>query len=132
MRRRAGALFIRDKKLLMLTGPKASFFWTPGGKLNEGESYKEALIRELDEELHITQCNINPYHTFSSTEEIFHDYTAPESRDEYFLVDTVDEIIPDREIDSAIWVTKSELAKLPLLNKFRDNVVTKLSRDDLI
>jgi len=116
----------------MLTGPKADFYWTPGGKLDGNETYAEALVRELDEELHIIATNIRSYHRFSSPQEILNGYTAPESEDEYFLIETDDEIKPDREISTAIWATQQDLAHMPLLDKFRNNIVAKLSQDDLI
>jgi ADP-ribose pyrophosphatase YjhB (NUDIX family) len=51
MRKRAGALVIRDRKLLLISEKNQNFFWTPGGGLETGEDYKAALVRELKEEL---------------------------------------------------------------------------------
>ena len=50
-RKRAGALIIKDKSLLLMREGDAPSFWTPGGKLEPGETYVQALERELDEEL---------------------------------------------------------------------------------
>ena len=53
MRKRAGALIIKDSKLLLISEGGQQFFWTPGGGLEIGESYITALRRELLEELNV-------------------------------------------------------------------------------
>lgn len=55
------ALIIRDNKVLMGLREymKGKPVWTfPGGRCDEGETIKEALARELNEEIGITNFNI--------------------------------------------------------------------------
>lgn len=49
--RKAAGIIIRDRKLLVFKGTNKDTFVSPGGKLNPGESTKEALVRELNEEI---------------------------------------------------------------------------------
>lgn len=51
MRKRAGALYIKDRKLFLICEGKQTFFWTPGGGLENSETFEQALGRELYEEL---------------------------------------------------------------------------------
>jgi 8-oxo-dGTP diphosphatase len=50
---KSGGIIIRDKKLLVSREAHKEYFIAPGGKLEKGETPKEALIRELNEELGI-------------------------------------------------------------------------------
>jgi len=48
-----GWIYIKDKKLLGTRSKKKDVYYIPGGKRKEGEADKEALIREIKEELDI-------------------------------------------------------------------------------
>ena len=48
-----GWIYIKDKKLLGVRSKGKDVYYIPGGKRNEGETDKEALIREVKEELNI-------------------------------------------------------------------------------
>jgi len=53
-RTRISAVIIKDKKILLVKGNSGfykDFFFTPGGKVEEGESEMKTLERELKEEL---------------------------------------------------------------------------------
>lgn len=52
---KVAALCIRSKKLLVVHKPSISFFITPGGKIESGETNLECLQREIKEEL---GCNV--------------------------------------------------------------------------
>ena len=52
MRKRAGALYIKNRKLLLICEEQKGPYWTPGGGLENDESFEQALERELQEELH--------------------------------------------------------------------------------
>lgn len=53
----AGALIIRDRKLLLAFSNNKQCYYLPGGKIDAGETADEALCRELAEELSI---NVRP------------------------------------------------------------------------
>jgi len=48
-----GWIYIKDKKLLGVRSERKDVFYIPGGKRKGGETDKEALIREVKEELNI-------------------------------------------------------------------------------
>lgn len=49
----AGLLVIQNRKLLLAYSINKTCFYLPGGKIDEGESTKEALCREILEELNV-------------------------------------------------------------------------------
>jgi 8-oxo-dGTP pyrophosphatase MutT (NUDIX family) len=49
----AGLLVIQNRKLLLAYSINKSCFYLPGGKIDEGESTKEGLCREISEELNV-------------------------------------------------------------------------------
>lgn len=48
-----GLIYIKDKKLLAARSKGKNVYYIPGGKREQGETDKEALIREIKEELDI-------------------------------------------------------------------------------
>jgi 8-oxo-dGTP pyrophosphatase MutT (NUDIX family) len=49
----AGLVVIKDKKLLLAYSNNKQAFYLPGGKVDEGETATQALVREIIEELNI-------------------------------------------------------------------------------
>jgi len=49
----AGLLIVQDRKLLLAYSKNKQCFYLPGGKIDAGESAKEALCREIAEELNV-------------------------------------------------------------------------------
>lgn len=50
---KAAGIIINDRKLLFARAKDMDFFIDPGGKIEEGETAEQALVRELNEELSI-------------------------------------------------------------------------------
>jgi len=88
MRQRAGALYIQDHKLFLICEGRQGFYWTPGGGLENGETFEQALERELKEELNAALLSAELYIRME-------DATADEEVC-YFLVDmSVPEVLPN-------------------------------------
>ncbi|MGV9001809.1 MAG: NUDIX domain-containing protein [Candidatus Saccharimonadaceae bacterium] len=64
MRSTARAIIIKNKKLLLLTGHGADFYWTPGGGVEGDETPIEALHREVKEELNEDIITFTEYFTY--------------------------------------------------------------------
>jgi len=132
IRNRAGALIIRDKKLLLVTDKDEIFYWSPGGMVEGGEMFEDALSRELKEELNIVPQKIIFYMQFNASEQSIPGFTAPPSFNKYYIVETEDVVKVGAEIAKFIWATKEKLEKIVLLPEVRKNVVNKLIKDGLI
>jgi 8-oxo-dGTP pyrophosphatase MutT (NUDIX family) len=50
----AGLLVIQNRKLLLAFSKNKQCFYLPGGKIDEGETARQALRREIKEELHLS------------------------------------------------------------------------------
>jgi ADP-ribose pyrophosphatase len=64
-----GALVIKDQKVLLVkrNQPPAKGLWAlPGGKVNLGETLKQAVIREIFEETAVTIIPGQPIYTFEN------------------------------------------------------------------
>ncbi len=120
MRHTARALIIRDKKLLLVTGHDADFWWTPGGGLEENETSLEALHREVLEELSARISSVRPYAS----------YTFEDQAVDCFIVEVIDEIKLANEITKSMWFSKHDSIRLSRGVEFQ--LLPMLIRDDLL
>lgn len=104
---KAGGIIIRDRQLLLTRSKGKDFFIAPGGKIESGETPKQALIRELREEIGVTisEDNLNEFGTF-------HAVAAGSSEmmlqmDVYIVNKWEGEIAPNSEIEEVRWVTSA-------------------------
>lgn len=110
----AAALVDRDNRVLIAERPQgkslAGMWEFPGGKLAEGETPEEALVRELKEELSIEVCLtcLAPF-TFAS-----HTYDAFHLMMPLYLCRNWDGEIVPREGQRVKWVKASKLADYPM------------------
>ena len=106
MRQRVSVVIIKDNKLLLVRGIE-DYYFTPGGKIEEGETANQAVVRELNEELQIVPETMT---------EIL-SYEAPiQGTDELqvvmcFKVDTyIGDLNPSAEIKEIYWYGKDNFA----------------------
>lgn len=125
MRKRAGALHLKDNKLLLICEGQQGFFWTPGGGLENNETFEQALERELDEELGARLLSAKLYMTIQD-----------ETEDEevrYFLVDLE---LPDNLPDNVepCWYGRSDFETniTKISQRIHSKVYPKLIADKLV
>lgn len=106
MRQRVSVVIIKDNKLLLVRGIE-DYYFTPGGKIEEGETANQAVIRELNEELQIIPETMT---------EIL-SYEAPIQGTEQmqvvrcFKIDTYKgDLTPSSEIKEIFWYGKNNFA----------------------
>ncbi|WP_087020204.1 NUDIX hydrolase [Thaumasiovibrio subtropicus] len=93
----------RDGKVLCVKSKNKDKFFVPGGKFELGESAKQALCREIAEELSVTLKEETMRHVTT-----IHDiaYGLPNTDVEMacYSADYVGEIVPNAEIETVAWV----------------------------
>lgn len=103
----AGLVF-RDTKLLITRRPEGTHLgglWEfPGGKLEPGESFETALVRELDEELGIDVA------VGELIESIDHDYAEKSVHLRFFRCRWMNREPHPHEVAAIAWVTRDELS----------------------
>lgn len=98
MRHTARAIIIRDKKLLLVTGHGANYYWSPGGGIENNETPFLALRRELTEELGVQIKSAKHYLSYMVEE--------TKQKVDNFLVEITGDIIPSDEITGIAWLSK--------------------------
>ena len=111
----AAAIIVRADRILVCSRPRGSDladFWEfPGGKAEPGETLREALVREIREELAL---EILPGKIFWRLD---HDYPDKSVRVTFFLASQTDpaaEPVP-RDNQQMRWVTSDELDEVRFL-----------------
>jgi 8-oxo-dGTP diphosphatase len=101
---KASGILIRDRKLLFTRAKGKTVFIDPGGKIEQGETPKQALIRELKEELSI-DVNENDLEYFGEFSDISANNASKTVHMTVFLVKKWrGEIKPSAEIEELKWL----------------------------
>lgn len=108
-------IYIKDRKVLCCRSKNKDTFYTPGGKREGNETDKEALVREIKEELSVdlNLDSIKYYDTFKrqahgKSEGVFVQMTC-------YTADYVGNLLPDNEIVELAWLDYQDLDKLSLV-----------------
>lgn len=101
-------IHIKDKKLLQTKNYSQKAFYMPGGKVEEGEDQKLALIREIKEEISIKLLppSISHYKTFKT--DAFNQPKGTKVEISLFFADFEGEIAPSNEIEQIKYFSHSE------------------------
>ena len=128
---KAGAVVIRDRRLLVTRSAGKDFFIAPGGKLEAGETPHQALKRELQEEIQIdmdlaTLEDLGAFYADAAGSSgfmlkmyvfIVHDYTG--------------EPAPSSEIEEIRWISSQD-DDISIGSFFEHDVMPLLKTRDLI
>ena len=124
---RVAGLIIQEGKLLLVTGYDADYYWTPGGKIDEGEYHEQALRREMKEELGIDVSNPR----FFTQMDYLNPHSNKDQTSYYYLVDYKGEFSPAKEITGYRFFSAEELRKSThFVND--DNLLFKLLAEGLV
>lgn len=130
--KRAGAIIIKDKKILLVSDGGSGVYWTPGGRLNTGENYEAALFRELHEELGVKISTYKKYFDYVSPPVEVSGEFFPETEIKYFLVEIEGAAKPSSEIGDLKWCNRNDVSSLKLSNNTSRIIVPRVINDNLI
>ena len=102
---RVGGLAIRENKVLAVRNKTSPIYLIPGGILEKRETNKQALIRELDEELNAKLVSSKIFKTYYSSKALFHDTPLKLVT---FLVEIDGKLRPGHEILEYVWLTATD------------------------
>src|SRR3954447_2921737 len=106
--RAAGGVVGRGGRLAGVHRPKYDDWSLPKGHLEEGESWEDAALREVEEELGIRARTVRALEPVR--------YRTPKGRDKevrYWLMEPVEgEFTPNDEVDEVRWVAPDEAGAL--------------------
>src|SRR5690242_15780196 len=104
----AGGVVVRDGRIAVVHRPRYDDWSLPKGKLDPGESFEQAALREVQEETGLV-CELGE--ELSSTS--YHDRKGRSKLVRYWLMDPVEgEFEPNDEVDQLRWLTPREAAAL--------------------
>lgn len=94
----AGLVVVKNNKLLLAYSRNKEAWYLPGGKVDEGETAQEALIREIVEELNIV-LDINRLNYYChTTAPAFGEAQNVVMEQECFIYTLLEEVEPSHEI----------------------------------
>lgn len=129
---KAAGIIIRDRKLLVERSRGKEYFKAPGGKIEDGETPKVALIRELAEEFRISlnEEDLEEFGVFC------HPAAGQENKSlcmEVFIVKSWEgEIAPDNEVEEVRWLTSHVPGDIKVGSIFEHEVIPRLKEKGLI
>jgi 8-oxo-dGTP diphosphatase len=129
---KASGIIIRDRKVLVEKSFGKEYFIHPGGKLEAGETAKQALVRELNEEL---QISVNEKDLIPFDRNIAPAANSPEDtvHMEVFIVSKWEGTLkPAREVEEIRWLTSNIPADLKVGSIMKTQTIPKLVAKELI
>lgn len=130
---KAAGIIVKDRLLLVERSKGKDVFVAPGGKLEPGETPRQALIRELKEEfqLIITETDLDEFGTFYAEAAGSHN-AGKKLRMDVFLVRTTGDVVPDNEVEEIRWISSNIPEGLEVGSIFAHDVLPRLKKLDLV
>ncbi|MBP9817386.1 NUDIX domain-containing protein [Candidatus Shapirobacteria bacterium] len=133
-RKRVSAVIIQDKKILLVRGNSGfykDFYFTPGGRVEDGESDLETLKRELMEELSIELLNFSKYIEYQAP---LQNDGGMQQIDCYLITIDIEKIKLASEIGEMRWFLRADFENKDLVvsESTKKFLVPKLIEDGLI
>ena len=129
---KAAGIIIKDKKLLFTRAEGMDFFIDPGGKIEDGETPEQALVRELKEELSI-DVSVEDL-------EFFGDYVAEAANHKgktvhmkaFIVKKWSGEIVSSSEVEELRWLTSKVPSDIRIGSIFGGEVLPALHKLGLV
>jgi 8-oxo-dGTP diphosphatase len=116
--RAAGGIVMRGGRLAVVHRPKYDDWSLPKGKLDAGETWQEAAVREVEEEIGVRG------RLGRELESSHYTHKGRPKTVRYWLMSIADEgeFVPNAETDELRWVTPQEAASLLTYDRDREIV----------
>jgi 8-oxo-dGTP diphosphatase len=112
----AGGVVLRNGRVAVVHRPKYDDWSLPKGKLDAGEGFEEAALREVEEETGL-RCRLGP--ELPSTE--YRDSKGRPKLVRYWKMEPIDgEFTPSGEVDELLWLDPEEAEELLSYDHDRD------------
>ena len=102
---KAGALYIKDKKLMIVKPRGKPYFINPGGKYEDGETARRCLDRELKEELNVELISCEHYKTYDIKKAAHSDHSLSL---ELYFVSFEGDPKPSAEVEKIAWLSVAD------------------------
>jgi 8-oxo-dGTP pyrophosphatase MutT (NUDIX family) len=114
----AGGVVVRDGRLALVHRPRYDDWTLPKGKLDPGETFEDAALREVAEETGLL-CRLG-----RELPEIHYDVRGRPKVVRYWLMEVADEtpFVPGEEVDEIRWVEPTEALALLTYDRDKDVV----------
>jgi 8-oxo-dGTP diphosphatase len=125
---KAAGIIIRDRRLLVEKSNGKDIFMAPGGKLEPDETPKQALVRELKEEVQLTvkETDLEDFGTFYAEAAGSHDAGKRMRMDVFFVHNATGDILPDNEVEEVRWISSNIDPDIELGSVFAHEVIPRL------
>lgn len=128
---KAGGVLIRDRRLLVTRARGKEIFVAPGGKLEDGETARQAIVREMMEEVKV-QVNADTLEDLGTFQaEAAGNESKIVEMEVLIIRDASGEPVPSSEVEEIAWVN-SQTHDVPLGSIFEHDVMPLLKKRDLI
>lgn len=130
---KAAGIIIKDRRLLVERSTGKDVFIAPGGKVEQDETPKQGLIRELKEEfsLEVQEDQLEEFGVFYAEAAGSHN-AGKTVRMDVFVVKSFGEIIPANEVEEIRWITSVPSSDVEVGSIFAHEVLPRLKREGLV
>lgn len=129
--RKSGGVVIRDRKFLITRSYGKDFFVAPGGKLDLDETFEQALVREMTEELQV-QVNVATLEELGTFKAVAAGHKDKKIEMKVFIIhDFTGELIPSSEVEEMKWIDTTSTGFV-LGSIFQHDVMPLLKQRNII
>lgn len=129
---KASGIIIQNRKVLVERSTGKEFFIHPGGKIEPGETAKQAVARELKEEfgIDVREEDLEPFDKNSAPAA-----NSPEVNvhmDVFLVKKWQGELVPDNEVEEIRWLSSDVPSDIKLGSIMQHETLPKLKAQNLI
>jgi 8-oxo-dGTP diphosphatase len=130
--KKSGGILIKDNKALVLRDRDEDTFFTPGGRIDQGETAAQTIIRELEEEISIIvkESDLQEFGTYNHP--MGTDTTKMLDMTVFLIKSWSGEITPNNEIEELKWIDSHNVDETKLGSIFKEELLPRLLEQGLI